>query len=1028
MLDLFEQINQWRRWSTSAINVLEFQYWNDGHISTVGGYISDLSTTCDFPELPCAKLLPTNIWWKWEPQIVVSFIQQLKEIFLVPRLTKFHQTQNRINKPQLIQAFLSFLLQLLYHKAADLTSDRIGNLEKELRSLLTILGDISWMLCDSHKYDAEYQNLLGEFEAAANQAGGFVYYLFFYPDPAFGEMDAGLDAFLYQADLLKANILSFISASAYVTPRTCVVDSFLILHSLVDNLEDLLNQEDDPIADVKGQLKFLHHELLLSHSSIHEMRSPQPSEIGEVKEALMCIGGIAHQAQYLITTFLVKDIPVWYVINRLTDLNHRIEILRKELQLITKKYKFGGFKVAEYSTPELPLHDKRNTEDNDVFVGFENKTMEILDQLVGGTQSLQIISILGMPGLETKFSRDEVLKMEEETLIERIYKTLKGRRYLIVLDDVWDSNILDALLRYFPDDGNGSRILLTSRSKDVAPPNSIMHKLPFLTDEQCWELLEKKVFGSGTCPPELQGIGKKIAAKCCRLPLTVVIIAGVLSSLDEEEGTWERVRGSLASYIDGEDNSVMQILELSYKHLPDHLKPCFLYFGEFDEDEEISVGKLKRLWVAEGFIRKEKDKSAENVAEEYLMELIDKSMVMIGKRRTDGRGAKSCVVHDLLHDFCLKKSKEESFLIYLNNDFHTFYEKGHLLRVFGKTSTLSYCQHVRSFAGNCVSNPLYVRELRLLRVLHFNSIYNFGSTFGTEYLVNLRFLVIEDLPTWIHRFVNLEYLRLHTLETIYLPPTIVKMNKLRYFHAQSAEYSEDWNDSYQTNKLEYLSGVTIKTVKDEELLKCSPHLRELKCRYYLDEKWGCPTPHYDLRFLTQLHSLSLERLLRKNFGFPSNIRRLTLRMSGLPWEQMSIVGRLEFLEVLKLRKYAFEGERWNTRDGEFQKLKFLQLENIHLSEWNVASNDHFPKLQQLILINCRCLQEIPCEISEITALELIKVDGECLSTLVESAERIEEEQQDMGNEELKVIIGDVHVTGNQEIQYYSGLEDSAFVL
>ncbi|KAL8502479.1 hypothetical protein ACS0TY_021574 [Phlomoides rotata] len=689
--------------------------------------------------------------------------------------------------------------------------------------------------------------------------------------------------------------------------------------------------------------------------------------------------------------------------------------------------------------------------------------MEILDQLVGGTQSLQIISILGMPGLgkttlanklynhplvnyelhgllstilnhvETKFSRDEVLKMEEETLIERIYKTLKGRRYIIVRTKLRAGSHLAMPVAcahterggsdtiYFPDDGNGSRILLTSSSKDVAPPNSIMHKLPFLMDEQCWELLllEKKVFGSGTCPPELQGIGKKIAVKCCRLPLTVVIIAGVLSSLDEEEGTWKRVRGSLASYIDGEDNSVMQILELSYKHLPEHLKPCFLYFGEFDEDEEISVGKLKRLWVAEGFIRKEKDKSAENVAEEYLMELIDKSMVMIGKRRTDGRGAKSCVVHDLLHDFCLKKSKEESFLIYLNNDFHTFYEKGHLLRVFGKTSTLSYCQHVRSFAGNCVSNPLYVRELR---VLHFNSIYNFGSTFGTEYLVNLRFLVIEDLPTWIHRFVNLEYVRLHTLETIYLLPTIVKMNKLRYFHAQSAEYSEDWNDSYQTNKLEYLSGVTIKTVKDEELLKCSPHLRELKCRYYLDEKWGCPTPHYDLRFLTQLHSLSLERLLRKNFGFPSNIRRLTLRMSGLPWEQMSIVGRLEFLEVLKLRKYAFEGERWNTRDGEFQKLKFLQLENIHLSEWNVASNDHFPKLQQLILINCWCLQEIPCEISEI---ELIKVDGECLSTLVESAERIEEEQQDMGNEELKVIIGDVHVTGNQ---YYCGWEDSAFVL
>ncbi|KAL8483115.1 hypothetical protein ACS0TY_025972 [Phlomoides rotata] len=170
--------------------------------------------------------------------------------------------------------------------------------------------------------------------------------------------------------------------------------------------------------------------------------------------------------------------------------------------------------------------------------------------------------------------------------------------------------------------------------------------------------------------------------------------------------------------------------------------------------------------------------------------------------------------------------------------------------------------------------------------------------------------------------------------------------------------------------------VTIKKVKDEELLKCSPRLRKLKCTY---DQGGITDkselPHFDLCFLTQLESLSLIGFLRNSdFGFPSNIRKLQLYGSRLPWEKMSIVGRLEFLEVLKLYSDAFEGERWDTRDGEFQKLKFLQLEKIRsLCQWNVASDEHFPKLQQLIFIGCDKLQEIPSEIGEITTLELIEL-------------------------------------------------------
>ncbi|KAL8499440.1 hypothetical protein ACS0TY_022416 [Phlomoides rotata] len=1035
MLEVFEQIND--------LEIPEYF-----HISIVGGYISNLSTTCHFPHLPSAQLLITHLSRDHDPgahhPMVVSFKQELKKLFTVPRLNKFYQTQNQINKFHLLEAFLSLLLQLLYHKApptVDPFKDRIDNLEKELRFLLTILGDISWMLLDKDEVEAEFQYLLPEFEALANQAGSFVHYLFFSPNPAFERIDEELAAVLNQTYLLEANLESSISASAYTTtPKTSIVDSILILDSVVEDLEDVLKREHHQIADVKDQLIILHHELLLSHSLIKDMRSPQPLEIEEVKEAMMRIGGVAHQAEYLITSFLGKDAPLWYVFKRLTHLNQNIVPIRTELQDITQNYKFRGLTVAE-----LPFHDKRNTEVNDVTVGFEDKTEEILYQLVGGgTESRQVISILGMPGLgkttlanklynhpsvSCRFDKlswcvvsqtyetqsilanilshinSEVGKCSILEMKEHIHKTLMGRRYLIVLDDVWDSNVLDELLTCLPDDENGSRVLLTSRNKDVAPPppNSKIHELPFLSDEQCWELLEKKVFGSRACPPQLHRIGKKIAARCCGLPLTVVVIAGVLSTVDEKQSTWEEVRGSLASYIDGEDNSVMQILELSYKHLPDHLKPCFLYFGEFEEDEEISVGKLKRLWVAEGFICKEKDKSAENIAGEYLMELINKSLVMIAKRRIDGRGAKSCVVHDLLRDLCLKKSKEESFLKYLNSEYHTIYENGHRVRAFDETATLIYCQHVRSFVGNNPSSSFYVRDMRLLRVLHFKEFYIPGKlTFGIEYLINLRYLVIGNLPPWIDRLVNLEHLRIGSTRTIYLTPAIVKLKKLRYLRAREAEYVEDWNISNQTNNLEYLSGLVIRKLKDEEGLKCSPHLRKLRCAYFVDDG-ACP--HFDLRFLTQLESLFLAgKLIKRDFGFPSNIRKLSLYDTYLPWEKMSVVGRLECLEVLNLFLNAFVGERWDTRGCEFQKLRFLKLDGLFsLREWNVASDEHFPKLQQLILGGCTNLQEIPSELGDITALELIEVQW-CPKSVAESAERIKEEQRDMGNEELRVII------------------------
>lgn len=129
----------------------------------------------------------------------------------------------------------------------------------------------------------------------------------------------------------------------------------------------------------------------------------------------------------------------------------------------------------------------------------------------------------------------EIHQMNTADLKAKLCQSLLRKRYLIVLDDVRDIGAWKYMENSLPDDRNESRILITSRLNDFAldiKPGDT-HPVPLLSDDESWELPEKKIFRGGSCPEEFLDAGKKIAKQCKGLPLSIVAIAGLPERMEK---------------------------------------------------------------------------------------------------------------------------------------------------------------------------------------------------------------------------------------------------------------------------------------------------------------------------------------------------------------------------------------------------------------------------------------------------------------------------------------------------------------
>ncbi|XP_048448021.1 disease resistance protein RGA2 [Pyrus x bretschneideri] len=638
---------------------------------------------------------------------------------------------------------------------------------------------------------------------------------------------------------------------------------FNIAEGIIGRLGSLAFQEIGLIWGVQDELCKLRDTVAGFQAVLLDAEQKQANN--EVKQWLQSVEDAVYEADDLLDEFnaeaqrrqmvpgntkLLKKVRLFFSSsNQLVfglKMGHKIKDINKRLSEVANRRTFH-LEVNREDTPfvkrEKVTHSFVRKEN---IIGRDEDKMAIIQLLLDpiSSENVSTISIVGLGGLgktalaqlifneeviqshfELKiwtcvsnvFELDVVVKkilQSEHNGIERLQNDLRkkvdGKKYLLVLDDVWNEdkkkwlNLENLLMG----GGEGSRILITTRSKKVAtiPDLAKPYTLKGLNEEQSWSLFKKMAYKDGKEPENstIKAVGKEVTGKCQGVPLAIRTIGGMLFAKDDET-YWLNFKEKNLSKINQEENDILPTLKLSYDVLPSHLKHCFAYCSLFPPDYEISVQRLIILWVAQGFIKSsDENEGLEDVAYEYYRELLQRSFFQEEKTNEFGI-IKSCKMHDLMNELAISVSGVRSIVVEPNQkNFHgklchvsfnfdidlskwevpTSLLKASKIRTFLFLRQQSWYDHQSSS-----SNAFYTTIVSNFRSLRMFSLNKLGITTLPNCLrkmKHLRYLDLsensmERLPDWMVGLSNLETLDLSWCgRLVELPRDIKKMINLRH--------------------------------------------------------------------------------------------------------------------------------------------------------------------------------------------------------------------------------------------------------
>ncbi|WOG90706.1 hypothetical protein DCAR_0309950 [Daucus carota subsp. sativus] len=484
--------------------------------------------------------------------------------------------------------------------------------------------------------------------------------------------------------------------------------------------------------------------------------------------------------------------------------------------------KLGLQPVAQLTTAVQP-REMRNTppfEDESLIVGRDDEISFLVETVCTNyAEDLPVIAVWGMGGqgkttlARMVYNRDVVTDMfkkrmwvtvsddfdfikilnqmvssltstasmleNPEGLIKKLQNSLRGVKFLLVLDDVWNErpeewdNLKNSLLGV--GGAGGSKILVTTRKQKVVDVMScfITHRVEKLSKENSWELFKRRAFSRGVLETaRYEAMGRRMVERCGGLPLAIKALGGLLHSKRSEQ-EWFRIQES-ATWDSNDD--VLPSLRLSYDNLPhSSLKKCFAYCSILPKDSIIWKDEMVRLWTALGFLLPPKgsNKLMEDIGSEYFNILLWNCLLQDGGR--DSNGDFCYKMHDLVHDLALDLSEHHSVTVKADHELNY----------------ISKAIYVRADEGiSNIKPPILKRNFEKVQVLYANARIVRDLVPYPSHLIGLVLERSNELDRLPSSLSNLKYLKYLDISRCFtrnkLPDYISRLYNLQTLSVRSA--------------------------------------------------------------------------------------------------------------------------------------------------------------------------------------------------------------------------------------------------
>ncbi|CAN1343892.1 Putative disease resistance RPP13-like protein 1 [Linum perenne] len=692
------------------------------------------------------------------------------------------------------------------------------------------------------------------------------------------------------------------------------------------------------------------------------------------------------------------------MMSKIQDVTARLRKINADKDDLNLKNTYGRSMMGHQPTERLPTTSLVN--ESRVY-GRENDEHAILQLLKAEAAdvSISVIPIIGMGGLgkttlaqlvlsraKSGFDFTAWVSVGEDFDVHRITKTildsagsegkdlnslqeqlkekLSRKKFLIVLDDVWNENYEKWVLCRAPleSGSSGSKIVITTRNASVA---SIMgtdppYHLKELAFNGCLSLFAEHGLGAKTfaAHSNLEEIGNKIVEKCRGLPLAVKVMGGLLRG-KQDPRLWEEVLNSKIWEFP-ESNGILPALRVSYYHLPSHLKQCFAYCGILPKDFEIEEDELVLLWMAEGFLAQAKEKKyAKDLGHRYFRDLVSRSFF-----QQSSEDKSRFTMHDLINDLAEFESRSICFKLDGNLEETNSCSKvryssfnRHTYDLLPRFEVFNNMKNLRSFLPLPMPLTIYKRyflsnkmlfelipKLRYLRVLSLAG-YKLEKLpemiFALEHLryLNLSYTDIVSLSELVGELVNLQTLRLQGCRRLVkLPRSIGNLINLQLL------------DNQKTYNLQELPAEIAKLIN----LITLP-------RFVVGKGMGLGIVDLGKLVLLQgkLHIIGLCNVLNSqevelaNLKHKQGVEDLTLEWSSDFQCSRNATNEFKVLNLLmphlKLKKFWIKS-----------------YAGIHFPTW--VGDPKFADMVHLELLNCKQIESLP-PLGQLPSLMMLTISG-----------------------------------------------------